>query len=166
MVDGHKNTIVYDDVVPLPFETEEDKKVNPYGVGFKPVRSYIEKEGFADLDVQKARTFKIINESKINPISQKPVGYKIHMPATQRILAHPNSTAFARADFANHDVWVSSYRDNQFFSPGRYTNQSRGTAGGLKTWIKEQKSTRNEDNVLWLTYGLTHIARVEDFPCV
>ena len=60
-------------VVPLPFETEEDKKVNPYGVGFTTERTVVDKEGFADASPFTSRVFKVINENKINPVSKKPV---------------------------------------------------------------------------------------------
>lgn len=76
-IDGHRNTVVYDDVVPMPFETAEDKKLNPYGTGFSVQRTKITNAGFADAAPEKARVFKVINESIKNKNSQKPVGYKI-----------------------------------------------------------------------------------------
>lgn len=78
-LDGGSNSFAYDDTVPLPFETEEDKKVNPYGVGFINKRTYMEKEGWADLAPFQNRVFKIVNESKINPVSKTPVAYKVNM---------------------------------------------------------------------------------------
>lgn len=76
-LDGGKCSIAYDDAHPLPFETEEDKKVNPFGVGFVNKRTYIEKEGFADLAPFKNRVFKIVNENNVNPVSKTPVAYKV-----------------------------------------------------------------------------------------
>lgn len=163
-LDGGPNSVAYDETHPLPFETEEDKQINPYGVGFTNKRTYIEKEGFADLAPFTNRTFKIVNEDKINPVSRTPVAYKIHCPATMPILAHPDSVAHKRADFADHHFYVVKHRENQTFSAGRYTNQSYGTQNGLKDWIKGEENVRKADQVLYVNYGLTHSTRTEDFP--
>lgn len=163
-VDGYNNTFAYDEVVAMPWETPEDKHVNPYGTGFYSKRTIMDKEGWADSIPQTSRVFKCLNENKINPISGKPVGYKFYVPPTQTMLAHPDSVCFNRADFADHHVYVTRYQDEQLYSGGKYTNQSRGTHDGLKSWIKNPKSIRNEDLVLWFNFGLTHLARVEDFP--
>lgn len=44
--------------------------------------------------------------------------------------------------------------------------QSRGgvDAGGLPAWTSADRGVEDEDIVLWHSFGLTHVPRVEDFP--
>ncbi|PWN52566.1 hypothetical protein IE53DRAFT_340355 [Violaceomyces palustris] len=163
-LDGDENSLHYEDSLPMPFSTEEDKKLNPYGTGYYVEKTTLKQEGFADLDPTKSRVFKITNPTRINPISGKPRGYKIHMPATQMLLAHPDSVAASRAEFAQHHVWVTKYRDDELWCAGKYTNQSRGKAGGLGQIVKNRASTDSTDIVVWLNFGLTHNPTVEQFP--
>ena len=77
------------------------------------------------------------------------------------MLAHPDSVAHARAEFANHHVWVTQHRDDELYSGGKYTNQSWGDAEGIRTWVDRQDNTDNDDIVVWHSFGLTHNTRIE-----
>jgi primary-amine oxidase len=65
--------------------------------------------------------------------------------------------------FADHSIYVTRYKDNEYFSGGQYTNQSQG-GHGVKTWAARKNNVVEEDIVLWIQFGLQHIPRVEDFP--
>lgn len=158
-VDGHKNSVVYDDTEKLPRHPTK----NPYGVGFVSKRSFVEKAGHIDQSPFTNRTYKIINENVINPISKTPVGYKVMMPARQMILADPDSFNVKRAKFATEQIWVTKYRDNELYAAGEFTNQSQSDTG-VGIWANGVDPVRNEDCVVWATLGFTHIPRVEDFP--
>lgn len=82
-LEGGNNSIAYDDTVPLPFETEADKTINPYGVGAVQKKTFFETEGFADLDPNSNRIFKIVNEDVYNPVSKTPVAYKVNRNRTK-----------------------------------------------------------------------------------
>ncbi|EGV60492.1 Cytochrome c oxidase subunit 1 [Yamadazyma tenuis] len=157
-IDGHKNTVVYDDVEKMPIS-----KLNPYGVGFITKRNYIEKAGSIDQSPFTNRSYKVINEHVVNPISKTPVGYKINMPARQMVLADANSFNVKRAKFSTEQVWVTKYNDHQLFAAGEFTNQSHEDTG-LGVWANGVDPVRDEDLVVWATMGFTHIPRVEDFP--
>ncbi|KAK6464070.1 copper-containing amine oxidase [Scheffersomyces coipomensis] len=157
-IDGHKNTVVYDDTLKLPKDEN-----NPYGIGFVTDRKFVEKAGHIDQSPFTNRTYKIINENIINPISKNPVGYKIAMPARQMSLADPDSFNVKRAKFSTEQVWVTKYNDHQLFAAGEFTNQSQSDTG-LGVWANGIDKVRNEDLVVWATLGFTHIPRVEDFP--
>lgn len=58
---------------------------------------------------------------------------------------------------------MTKYKDRQLFPAGDYTNQSLGGAG-IKSWVEGREAVRDEDIVIWHTFGLTHLPRVEDFP--
>ncbi|CAR22587.1 KLTH0D06996p [Lachancea thermotolerans CBS 6340] len=158
-IDGDKNTVVYDDYVPM----EENTAMNPYNVGFRQVRSYMDKSGYIDQSPFTNRTYKVINENSINPVTMKPVGYKFEMPAKQMILASKNSYNVKRAHYATKQFWVSKYHDDQLYAAGEFTNQSQGDTG-LSKWADGTESVRNTDTVVWATLALTHPPVTEQFP--
>ncbi|KAI5966172.1 AMO2 [Candida pseudojiufengensis] len=158
-VDGHKNTVVYDDTKKLP----KDKELNPFGIGFVSDRKFVEKPGYIEQSPFTNRSYKVINENVINPISKTPVGYKINLPARQMLLADETSFNTRRAKFATQQMWVTKYHDHELFAAGEFTNQSQKDTG-LAEWTVRDENVRNEDCVVWATMGFTHIPRVEDFP--
>jgi primary-amine oxidase len=81
------------------------------------------------------------------------------------LLADPSSFHARRAEFADHAIWITKYSDGQLYSGGKFTNQSRGGAG-IKSFVREtaNENVRHEDIVIWHSFSLTHIPRIEDFP--
>ena len=77
-IDGQKNTLIVEEAHAIPVGKE-----NPYGTGFVVEKRYLDKPGFEDLDITKARTFKIINESEFNSVNGAPTGYKLYPYASQ-----------------------------------------------------------------------------------
>ena len=146
---------------------------NPYGIGYVSENHIVEEEGGFDLDFHKARAFKMVNESVINPITGTPVGFKLLPHYSQGLLSHPGSWHAKRSEFGKHAVWVTRYEDDDFFPAGRYTMQSTG-GDGIASAIEKRKlslagtgtgsSVRNEDIVVWHTFGSTHNPRIEDWP--
>lgn len=166
-IDGHANSLMVEESKPLPID---DPAVhNPFGVGYVTESQTVEEEGGFDLDFTKARTFKFVNENKINPITGTPVGFKLMPFYSQMLLAHPESFHAKRSEFAEHAVWVTRYEDNDHFPAGKYTMQSAG-GDGLASVIARRRNTgvthsvRNEDIVIWHTFGSTHNPRIEDWP--
>ncbi|CAG7970865.1 unnamed protein product [Penicillium olsonii] len=158
-LDGPKNTIVYDDCVPV----EHEPQLNPSGCAFKIQTTAIEKPGGYDLDLNKGRVFKILNETKINSIAGKPIGYKLHPVPSQMLMAGPDTFNYQRGVFGTKPIWVTKYRDDELWASGEFTNQSREDTGIAK-WAVRDESVKNEDVVLWHSFGTTHVTRTEDFP--
>merc|ERR1712230_258220 len=125
MLEGHANRLVYDEAHAMPL----DKEWNPHGVGYTVSETVVETAGGLDLDPDSNRVFKIQNPSVRNPVNGKPVAYKIHAPPFQKMLAHPDSFHFKRAEFADHNIYVTTHRDRELYAGGWYTNQSRGGTG-------------------------------------
>ncbi|KFX91708.1 hypothetical protein O988_07616 [Pseudogymnoascus sp. VKM F-3808] len=159
-IDGYQNSVQVEESVPLPLDDE----VNIYGNAWEVKKRHIEKSGFEDADPLCNRTFKIVNETKINSISGNPTGYKIIAPPSQMLLAHPSSVAAKRAKFAQHHLWVSKYRDGDLWAGGKFTTNSYEETDGLSSYVARAENVRNDDLVVWVTMGITHIPRVEDFP--
>jgi primary-amine oxidase len=79
----------------MPFDKANPPANNRYGVGFVAEKTTIKTAGWADAAPEKNRVFKIINPSKLNKISGRPIGYKLIPTPSQMMLAHPDSVAFA-----------------------------------------------------------------------
>lgn len=159
-IDGHSNTVVYEESLPLPMS----KEINPWGNGYQVVQTPITTSSYFDASPFTNRTVKMTNPSKTNPISGKPVGYKFIPSATQLLLAHPDSIVAKRAQFATHHVWVTKYKDGELWAGGEFTNQSKKEIDGLADAVARKDAVENEDVVVWNVFGLTHNPRVEDWP--
>ncbi|KAF9886316.1 hypothetical protein FE257_011575 [Aspergillus nanangensis] len=163
-IDGHKNSLMVEESHAMPIN---DPSIhNPFGVGYTTANEVVESETPLDLDINKARVFKIINENVKNPISGGPVGYKLVPHPSQMVLSHPSSYHSKRSEFGEHAVWVTRHHDHERYSAGDHTMQSLG-GEGIASWIRSRSSplgVRDEDIVIWHTFGTTHNPRVEDWP--
>ncbi|RYN19605.1 Copper amine oxidase 1 [Alternaria arborescens] len=166
-IDGQKNSVVIEESHAMPMDDPDVQ--NPFGVGYETRTSYIEREGGFDLDLTMNRVFKIVNEAETNAMTQTPVGFKLLPSYSQMLLAHPASFHARRSEYGKHAVWVTKYREDEMFPSGKYTMQSMG-GDGIASAIekragdKKQASVRNEDVVVWHTFGSTHNPRIEDWP--
>jgi primary-amine oxidase len=159
MIDGHANRLVYDEAHAMPI----DKEWNPHGTGYYAQETVVESASGLDLDPDKNRVFKIQNVNARNPINGKPVAYKIHAPPFQKMLSHPQSFNFKRAEFADHNIYVTTHADRELYAGGWYTNQSRGGTG-VRSWAARKDNVVDDDIVVWIQFGINHIPRIEDFP--
>lgn len=123
-IDGHENRLIYEEAHPMP-----RSDFNPHGVGYTVEPTLVEKSGGLDVDFEHNRTFKIQNTSVRNPVNGKPVGYKIHLPPFQKMLADSDSFHFKRAEFADHNIYVTKYRDGELYAAvNTLTNPAAATA--------------------------------------
>ncbi|KAI0529816.1 copper amine oxidase [Xylaria digitata] len=160
ILDGDRqNTIAYDECHPVINEPDLD----PYGCAFRVSTTPIEKPGGYELDITKNRTFKIINEARINAVSGNPHGYKLHPVPSQMLMMGPKTFNFRRGIFISKAIWVTKYNDDELWASGQFTNQSREDTG-LAIWANRNENVKNEGVVLWHSFGVTHITRPEDFP--
>jgi primary-amine oxidase len=158
MIDGPLNRVVYDEARAMP-----RSEFNPHGNGYEVIETPITHSGGYDLDFDANRVFKIQNSSVKNPVNGKPVAYKIHVPPFQKILSDKESFNFKRAEFADHNIYVTSYREDELYAGGKYTNQSRGGTG-VRSWANRKDNVLDKDIVVWVQFGINHVPRVEDFP--
>jgi primary-amine oxidase len=168
-IDGHENSLQVGESHAMPIN---DASIhNPHGIGYTSKAYTVDKETGLDLDFTKNRTFTITNESKINPITGTPVGYRIIPHYSQLLLADPSSYHAKRSEFGKHAIWVTNYDDEEMFPSGRHTMQSMG-GDGIASAIarrcldseKASGGVRQEDIVIWHTFGSTHNPRIEDWP--
>jgi primary-amine oxidase len=158
-IDGARNTVQQLDVVADP-----PGDANPFENAFhlQATDLLTEKQAMANLSLETARSWKIVNPSVKNAVGQ-PVGYKFFPGDNAVPLASPNAWWRKRAGFVNHHVWVTPYRDEERYAAGDYPNQSMG-GDGLPKWTVDDRPIANTDVVFWYTFGHTHVPRPEDYP--
>lgn len=158
-IDGVANTVQQIDVTADPRGAE-----NPYENAFRaramPLES--EKQARAHLNLETARTWKIVNPRVTNAVGE-PVGYKFLPGDNCFPFASPNAWWRKRAGFVNHHVWVTPYNESEKYAAGDYPNQSTG-GDGLTRWTAADRPIADTDVVFWYTFGHTHIPRPEDYP--
>ncbi|KAI4763829.1 putative copper amine oxidase [Aureobasidium sp. EXF-3400] len=159
-IDGHNNTVITEESHAVPMNAT----TNPRGNYYEVRKTALEKATWQDAEPRLNRVFKIVNEKIKNPISGNSVGYKLVPPATQLLLADPASVQAQRAQFAQHHLWVTKYKDDELFAGGRFTMQSRREVDGVADAVARGDNTRDTDVVVWSVFGLTHNPRVEDWP--
>jgi primary-amine oxidase len=159
-IDGANNTVLYEESLRVP----KNPKTNSQGNYYKVQQTIVEESQWLDAKPESNRVVKIVNTHKKNPISGKPVGYKFMPSPTQLLLADDDSVQARRAQFAQHHVWVTKYKDDELYAGGRYTLQSQLEIGGVSDAVARQDSVKDDDVVVWNVFGLTHNPRVEDWP--
>ncbi|OJJ42255.1 hypothetical protein ASPZODRAFT_20648 [Penicilliopsis zonata CBS 506.65] len=159
-VGGHLNSFASTDSVAIDW----DEELNPLGTGYITQQTILDRAGHVEDDISKGRVFKILNENIENPVSLTPIGYKLVPLRSQLLLAKPGTWHDRRSEFCEHSIWVTKHKDRQLFPAGDYTNQSLGGTG-IKSWLAQGRDVvRNQDIVIWHTFGFTHNPRTEDFP--
>jgi primary-amine oxidase len=155
-LDGQQNSVFEVDTV-LP----ED---NPTRSAFHTVERIFEREQDAvrRASPERHRFWKIGNRNRRNAVGE-PVAYKLQPSDAITLAAASDSHIYHRAAFATNNLWVTAYDKAQRFPAGEYPNQSRG-GDGLPQWISANKSIVDEDIVVWYTFGMHHVARLEDWP--
>ncbi len=159
-VDGSVNEVHEVETETLPAGPD-----NPWRNAFRVKDTRLDSELGARRDTNAAtsRAWKIVNPNATNALGQ-PTAYKLTpMMSTPTLLAHPDSSVGKRAGFAQHNLWVTPYRADERRAAGNYPNQHEG-GDGLPRWTAADRSLVDTDVVVWYTFGLTHIARPEDWP--
>ncbi len=160
-LDGTGNSVQRVDVVSDPIDDR-----NPFENAFQaratPLRT--EKEARGRLNLETARTWKIVNPAVRNAVGE-PVGYKLLPGDNSFPFGSPNAWWRKRAGFVDHHVWVTPFRADERYGAGDYPNQSAG-GDGLPRWTEQDRPLEDTDVVLWYTFGHTHIPRPEDYPAM
>ncbi len=158
-LDDGDNQLFETNVEPLPINN-----VNPEGTQFQAVSSHLTKESEAQRNIapEKSRTWKIVNPNKLNKVGA-PTSYKILYGNTPTLLSDPDSPPGKRAAFAKHNIWATPFQNEERSGGGRHTVMHSGE-GGLEEITAKDRNISECDLVTWLTFGVTHIPRPEDWP--
>jgi primary-amine oxidase len=92
-----------------------------------------------------------------------PTAFKILYGNTPTLLSNPNSPPGKRAAFAKHNIWATPFQNEERSGGGRHTVMHSGE-GGLEEITANDRNISECDLVTWLTFGVTHLPRPEDWP--
>jgi primary-amine oxidase len=159
-VDGADNQTVEEvEMAAAPFDPER----NPYGNGLvrRVTPLLTGAEGRRHVNANTARHWRISNAGSLNRLDQ-PVAYKLLPGSAPTLLALDESAVAGRAEFARANLWVTAYDREQTRAAGYPTCSAGG--GGLPAFVEPEGAIADADVVLWFTFGVNHIPRLEDFP--
>lgn len=109
-----------------------------------------------------ARRWVVQNTREKSPRGD-PVGMSLVPGENARPIADSSSWIRRRAGFLDAQLWVTPFREGEWYAAGEYPNQSRG-GDGLPAFIRADANVADTDVVLWYVMGITHIPRPEDWP--
>jgi primary-amine oxidase len=158
-VDGSSNT-AYE----VHLESMPPGDHNPSGNAWTAKATLLrtEREAQQNADPARGRYWKVVNPAVSNRLGQ-PVGYRLVPGANTLPLAHPNADVLKRAGFLRNNLWVTPYDPAERYPSGDYPNQSPG-GEGLPDWTQADRQIEETDIVLWYTFGIAHVPRLEDWP--
>ncbi|WP_159708907.1 primary-amine oxidase [Arthrobacter sp. 18067] len=138
---------------------------NPTHTAFKAVDRLLETEQQAirKTDSAKHRFWKIANHEKTNIVNE-PVAYRLIPTNGIQLAAGDESYVSKRAQFARNNLWVTAYDRTERFAAGEYPNQATGANDGLHIWTQKDRNIVDQDLVIWYTFGMHHVVRLEDWP--
>lgn len=156
-IDGPKNAVYEVDM-----EIPQD---NPTHTAFKAVDRLLETEQAAirKTDGAKHRFWKIANHEKRN-IVDEPTAYRLIPTDGIQLAAGDDSFVSKRAQFARNNLWVTAYDRTERFAAGEFPNQATGADDGLHIWTQKDRNIVDQDLVVWYTFGMHHVVRLEDWP--
>lgn len=169
MIDGLNNTVVESDMIPLDFPTGSPE--NFAGNGFQVRDTILTEETARQYDISKDRRWKIINQSRNHYSSGKPVGYSVGFKGgITPLLGQLDGWTSQRAGFVTAPLWVIKEVEDKHIGPrmwpsGKYVPQTRSAPeDSISKWADGKKNVVDDDIVLFVTVGTTHIPRPEDWP--
>ncbi|KAJ1307241.1 hypothetical protein OPQ81_001354 [Rhizoctonia solani] len=165
MVDGVNNTLIESDIKPYPYPTGSPE--NYAGNAFISVDNPITKASGRDYSYETDRRWRIVNPSRTHYASGLPVAYSVGIGgATRGLLAQPGSWVRERAGFGEKALWVvpadEAAPGGRRWPAGRHVPQT--PKDSVVEWCKDGDSVDNKDIVLFLTVGVNHVPRPEDWP--
>ncbi|KAF8167322.1 copper amine oxidase [Crassisporium funariophilum] len=170
MIDGLKNTVVESDILPLDAVT--GSKANFAGNAFFPQDTVIKTESGRPYDYAKERRWRIINSGRKHYSSGQPAGYTLGVKGgATPMMARSDGWAARRAAFLKNTLWVCRDAEGEgsgtvrMWPAGKYVPQTREEPeDSVGSWVEGKMGVEDEDILVYLTIGTTHIPRPEDWP--
>ncbi|MEV8516870.1 primary-amine oxidase [Dactylosporangium sp. NPDC051484] len=158
-VDGRRNAVDEVDLVRVP-AGPENPLGNAFTRRFTRLRSEAEATRIADPAV--GREWHVTSTEHRNTLGQ-PTGFVLQHPGGPLLLADDRSSIAARAAFAKTHVQFTRYAPGERYPAGDLPNQHPGGAG-LPAYSAADRALDGEHLVAWVTVGMTHFPRPEDWP--
>ncbi|KAI9451599.1 copper amine oxidase [Russula earlei] len=173
MVDGILNSVVETDVLPATagYGSPENFAGNAFQVHDRLLRRA--SEGAREWDASTDRRWRIVSAGRKHYASEQQTGYSIGAKGGATVaLPRPESWVGRRATFTRNTLWVVREKEDvreggRMWPSGKYVPQAREEpADSLARWVRDDgdESIENEDLLVYVTVGTTHIPRPEDWP--
>lgn len=162
-VDGQKNTVL--EIAPKAVPTTDN--------AYRKSEMILEEKTY-HTELEAAQKF---DPSKILLVTNPAVKNKMGYLSGYQIIANSGGThPFAqdplftdddylmqRAGYLKKHIWITPYKENEIYPEGKYINQNPKDTG-LGSWAQQDRNIYNEDDVVWVTTGTTHVPRSEEWP--
>ena len=158
-VDGETNTVVECNTVAPPMGPENPQG-NVFYVEQTPLKTELAARRNVDFDQQ--RYWKIVNPEKKNWVGT-PTAYKLIPTSAVKAYLDPRGPSGTRAGFIFNHLWVTPFDPEERYPAGEFMNHSTGEHG-LPAWTAQDRPIENTDIVVWHSFGLHHLPRIEDHP--
>lgn len=121
-----------------------------------------ERDAMMDIHLEKPSMWMFVNPNVKGPLGH-PTAYEIMPGVTAASLLSPDDGVQKAGAFSAHQLWVTPYKEEEFYAAGTYPNSNTGEYG-LAAWTKANRRIENTDIVAWYTLGFHHVPREEDWP--
>ena len=158
-VDGNANNVVEINTEALPPGPD-----NPHNTAFAAKATLLSSEQSAMRETNSAssRYWRIEHSEKTNRLG-RPTAYRLLPSSTATMFASADSPHGERATFAKHNLWVTPTVQSERYAAGDYPTQ-RNAGQGLPKYTADNRPVSDTDVTVWHSFGLTHDARIEDYP--
>ncbi|KAF9072114.1 peroxisomal copper amine oxidase [Rhodocollybia butyracea] len=171
MIDGINNSVVEQDIVPLQGDKSATGEDNNFaGNAFTIAETILEKETARAYDFAKERRWRITNSARKHYASGKDVGYSLSLKeGITPMMARADGWAVRRAGFTRYPMWVvkdvEGPKGGRMWPAGKYVPQTREQQeDSVESWVEGGLDVKDEDILVYMTVGTTHIPRPEDWP--
>ena len=154
-VDGYANRMVEVSVVQPPMDDG-----NPNGNTFRAERTVFNTETGRTRNADTERFWMVESASATNGLGW-PTAYRLHSAGMLRPGFHTGTRMSERAAFILNQLWCTPYDPGERYPAGRFVNQSNGSET-IAAWVEQGRSVEDAGTVLWHTFGLLHLPRLED----
>ena len=152
-VDGTSNRVVEENVA---------SAAAPGGNAWAVQETTLGKEGFRDASPASTRSWRIESTTRANAVGE-PTAYELVGSDTSVPYSSPTYAPLLQASFAQHPLWVTTYKDGERYAGG--DSPFQGAAGdGLTAYASPAENADGKDVVVWYTAAFTHVPHVEDYP--
>ncbi|KAF8150485.1 peroxisomal copper amine oxidase [Mycena galopus ATCC 62051] len=140
------------------------------GNAFSVTDTVLKTESAREHEAGTERRWRIVNPARQHYSTGQDVGYALGVKAAAvQLMAQPDGWVGRRAPFATKPVWVcrdvEGAKGGRMWPVGKYVPQTReAPEDSLGKWVEGGKSIEQEDVLVYLTIGTTHIPRPEDWP--
>jgi len=158
-IDGTKNRFVRDKLV-AQRQPEDSHRASIWKTQRDVATS--DSEAKFRLSYEQPSLWRVENSDRKNSVGY-PTSFALKYSGNALPLVDVDDAALARAQFANHHLWVTPFSPKELWAGGHYSNQSL-PGMGLPAWTTDNRAIEDTDIVLWYTLGFHHVPSAEDWP--